>query len=57
MLQHQKDAIAQLRAEGYCVVVFGPGELNGFDAEHLQGELVQAGNELVGTPDDDEAQQ
>ena len=37
----------ELRDRGYAVVIFGPNELGNQDAESLENELVQTGNERI----------
>ncbi len=47
MVEEHRLAIAELRAEGYAVVVFNPGELEGMPAARLEAGLVADGNERI----------
>lgn len=47
MVEEHRLAIAELRAEGYAVVVFNPGELEGMPAARLEEALIEDGNERI----------
>lgn len=47
MVEEHRLAIAELRAQGYAVVVFGPEELEGMPAARLEEGLVADGNERI----------
>ena len=47
MVEEHRLAIAELRAEGYAVVVFNPGELEGMLAARLEEGLIADGNERI----------
>jgi hypothetical protein len=41
------DAVAQLKSEGYAVVVFCPGELEGATPKKLEASLVKFGRIVI----------
>lgn len=45
--QQQHQAIAELRAEGFLIVLWHPEELGGFDPAQLQETITQLGNEAI----------
>jgi hypothetical protein len=47
MTLKQEEAIATLRATGYCVIVFTPSELGDADASQLEELLVERGNHFI----------
>ena len=54
----QKAVIAELRLEGYAVVVFTPEELENVNSSLVEDELISRGNsiieDLAGTKSEDE---
>ena len=47
MTEQQSQAIAELRREGFLVVLWCPEELEGVDPAHLQEVITQFGNEAI----------
>ncbi|UCV26743.1 hypothetical protein [Ferribacterium limneticum] len=47
MTEAQRQAIKELRAAGFAVVIFYPDEVGDADASNLEEILVQRGNELL----------
>jgi len=45
--QQRRQAIAELRAEGFLIVLWYPEELGGFDPAPLQEVVTQLGNEAI----------
>jgi len=47
MTEQQKQTLAELRAAGYAVITFSPGELCGATPTDIEAQLVKDGNELL----------
>ena len=47
MTEQQRQAVAELRAEGFLIVLWCPEELGGFDPAQLQETVTQLGNEAI----------
>lgn len=47
MKQKLKDAIDELRYQGYAVTVFNPEELSGVDPDEVEQIMVDKGNDAI----------